>query len=270
MFLLTLFFIGLCVGSFLNVLIDRLSLEKNPLKGRSYCDNCKKTLKWFDMIPVLSFLILGGKCRFCKKKISFYYPVVEIITGLMFGITYLITSSNLAIDLNPPFIINYLFLIFIFSSLIVIFFSDLKYGIIPDIVLFPATLLTLIYNTSSNMFHFSSIYHLSFLNMVSSGIAGFAFFLALNIFTKGKGMGFGDVKLAFFMGVFLGFPRIISAFYVAFLTGAIIGIILILWKKKKLKGTTIPFGPFLVLGTILSFFWGEKILGIFLNFTLLP
>ncbi len=283
-----LFAIGICIGSFLNVLIDRLPNNENPLTGRSYCDKCKRTLKWDDLIPVISFILLKGKCRNCHSPISFYYPLVEVITGIMFvgvflfvyGLQTTVYGSQFSI-LNSQFSI-FLYYFFIVCSLLVVFFADIKYGIIPDAVVYPAVAVTLIYHLTFAIYHFSIINHPfltlsslavslpnlpngSIFNSLLSGIGAFIFFLLLFLITRGKGMGFGDVKLAFLMGLFLGFPGIISALYVAFLTGAVIGLILIVWRKKKLSGGTIPFGPFLVFGALISLFFGEKIIQIIWN-----
>lgn len=232
------------------MLIDRIPQGQSPFKGRSCCDKCKKTLRWYDLIPVLSFVLIRGKCRYCHFSISFYYPLVELLTGLMFVFVYF---YFLKVDLrfmiyDLRFLTNYLYYLFILSSFITVFFTDLKYGIIPDAVLYPAIAVAVIFNFQS-----------SIVNYFLSGLGAFLFLLSLHLLTKGRGMGFGDVKLAFLMGLFLGFPKIVAAFYIAFLTGAIVGLILIIWKKKRLLGSTIPFGPFLVLGTFLSLFLGEKI-----------
>lgn len=246
-----LFFIfGVSIGSFLNVLIDRIPHDENPLSGRSYCDNCRKILKWYDLIPVVSFIFLGGKCRYCRKHVSCYYPLVEIVTGIMFVLTfaYVYGLQPTAYGMQFSILLYYLFIV---SSLIVIFFADLKYGVIPDKILFPAILVSfpyLILNTSY------------IIPNLLSGLGAFLFFLFLHAITKGKGMGLGDVKFVFLLGLLLGFPHSITALYIAFLTGAGIGIILIIWRKKKLSGSIIPFGPFLVLGTLVSLFFGPQIL----------
>jgi len=242
------FIIGLFVGSFLNVLIDRLPKGEPVVKGRSHCDKCKKTLKWYDLIPLLSFVLLKGKCRYCKANLSFYYPIVELTTGIVFaGIFLFIGGANI----NFITIISLIYYLFISSSLIVIFFVDLKYGIIPDKMILPSiaaalTYLFLIHN---------SLFLIHFL----SGFGASLFFLFSFLLTKGRGMGFGDVKFAFLMGLILGFPNIVVGLYIAFLTGAVVGCILIIWRKKRLTGTIIPFGPFLVLGTFSAMFWGEVI-----------
>ena len=274
MILFFLLILGISIGSFLNVLIDRIPQGKSPFKGRSYCDKCKKTLKWYDLIPLISYLYLKGKCRYCRAHISLYYPLVELVTGAMFIVTFAyIYHLPLTIDrfsiFNSQFSIFFYYL-FILSSFIVIFFTDLKYGIIPDKIVYPSVVIFTIYHLSilpsaslrAGNFPFGLAQggQFSIFNYLLSGIGAFIFFLVLFLITKGKGMGFGDVKLAFLLGLFLGFPKILAALYLAFLTGALIGSILIIWRKKKLKGGTIPFGPFLIIGTVLSLFFGEKIL----------
>jgi len=276
MLVFLLFILGLAIGSFLNVLIDRIPQGQSPLAGRSYCDKCKKTLKWYDLVPLISYLYLKGKCKYCRVHISFYYPLVELITGVMFVLIFLYLSNLRLLNLefgnylmfgilNLEIILSYLYYLFILSSFIVIFFTDLKYGIIPDKIIYPAIIISIfllffISKESWLSFPLQPATFEMFVNKFLSGLASFAFFLILYLITRGKGMGFGDVKLAFLLGIILGFPKIIVAFYLAFLTGAIVGFILIIWGKKKLKGGTIPFGPFLIIGAVLSIFFGEKII----------
>lgn len=240
----SVFLLGLCVGSFLNALIDRIPRNESVFKGRSYCEKCNKKLGAFDLIPVLSFILLKGRCRYCHFPISFYYPVIELTTGILFVLSSIfLPTFNFQLSI---------FNFFIISSLIVVFFTDLRYGIIPDKVLYPAIIL------SSVFLIFNS--QLSTLNYLASALGAFLFLLILFLITRGRGMGFGDVKLVFLMGLILGFPKIIIALYLAFLTGALVSIILVIWGKKKLKGGIIPFGPFLVLGTLAAFFFGEKMI----------
>ena len=243
-----IFILGLTVGSFLNVLIDRLPNDKSIL-GRSYCDHCKKTLSWKDLIPVLSFVYLRGKCRYCHAPLSYQYPIVELLTGLLFIATYQFATLNFQL-------IYYLLIV---SSLIVVFFADLKYGIIPDKILLPAIVVSLVYLTISTFYFPSSNVLHSISNHLLSAFGSFLFFLLLYLITKTQGMGFGDVKLSFLMGLILGFPGVVLAIYLAFLTGGLVGIILILWKKKKLK-SSVAFGPFLVVGVLLSLFFQGQII----------
>jgi len=249
-----IFILGLFVGSFLNVLVDRLPRNENVIKGRSYCESCKKELKWFDLIPVLSFVFLKGRCRFCKAELSLYYPIIELTTGIMFVLTYAFVSSQFIIY-HLSFIIPILYYLFIVSSFIVVFFTDLKYEIISDKILLPAIVVTFLYLLIINP---SSL----IINLFS-GVVTFLFFviiyLVFSFLTKKESMGGGDIKLTFLLGLFLGFPNIIVGLYLAFLTGALAGIILIIWKKKSFRGATLPFGPFLILGAIVSLFWGNFI-----------
>jgi len=250
-----MFLLGLAVGAFLNVLIDRLPKEKDVLRGRSYCDHCHHQLVWYDLIPLLSFVFLRGRCRYCQKRISFYNPLVELVTGGMF-----VWISNRAMEQLSNGVIISLFHYFIISSLIVIFFTDLKYGIIPDKIVFPAIIIAGISNFRAAGIAFGDARQFSIFRFLLPGLGAAGFFGLLVILTKGKGMGLGDVKLAFLMGLVLGFPKIIVALYLAFLTGALVSAILILSKKKKF-GQTIPFGPFLVAGTLAAVFWGEQMMG---------
>jgi len=255
----SLFILGLFIGSFLNVLIDRIPQDESIVKGRSYCDKCKKKLKWHDLIPVLSFLILNGKCRYCHSSISIFYPVVELTTAISFVLTYFylfnLSDSRFAVYDLQFFAMVFYYLVIV-SSMIVVFFADLKYGIIPDKVIFPAIAFSFLYLILN---------HEYLIPNTVSGLLAFLFFLILYLATGGRGMGFGDVKLVFWLGLFLGFPRIIPALYLSFLLGAVTGLILVISKKKRLfKGETIPFGPFLVSGSIISLFFGERLINLFI------
>ncbi|HUQ85420.1 MAG TPA: prepilin peptidase [Candidatus Limnocylindrales bacterium] len=247
LFVIVLFILGIFVGSFLNVLADRLPNGENPFKGRSHCEYCKKILSPFDLIPLFSYISTGGKCRYCKKKLSFYYPLSELITGILFASAY-IFSTNIG-EFNIHFWLTIAYSLVILSSLIVIFLTDIKYGLIPFNVTVMAFVVALIFKS----IYFSSDLRLSFISALCSFLA----FLFIFLVTKGRGMGFGDVIYVFLMGFLLGYPKIILGMYIAFISGAIISLILVMAKKKKIKGSTIPFGPFLVSGTIISMFWGD-------------
>jgi len=254
MIYLLIFIVGLFIGSFLGVLTDRIPRGETVVKGHSHCEFCKKTLKWHDLIPVFSFISTKGKCRYCRKSLSYYYPTIEISTGIMFVLAYIFASSQFVIY-NLSFIISILYYLVIVSSFVVIFFTDLKYGIIPDKILLLAILVSilcqLILNPSSLI-----------INLLC-GVGAFLFFILISVvfsaLTKKDSMGGGDIKLVFLLGLILGFPGIIISLYVAFLTGALVGIILIIWRKKSFQKTTLPFGPFLISGALISLFWGNLI-----------
>ncbi len=234
--------IGLCIGSFLNVLIDRLGGEDTGLKGlggRSHCDHCKHQLAWIDLIPVVSYVLSGGRCRYCKKKVSIYYPVIELLTSGVFAFTAIYYPSPLVTQIA---------LLGIFSSIIVIFFADLKYHIIPDEATVALIISSLVLNYYAGTIP---------MNLVA-GLALTLTIYFLYFATKGRGMGFGDVKLAFGMGFLLGLTGGFLALYIAFVSGGVIGLALLLLKRKGLK-SKLPFGPFLVLGTVTMLLAGEPI-----------
>lgn len=211
--------------------------------GRSYCDQCKKTLRPIDLVPIISFFILRQKCFFCKKKISFIYPLNEFITGVLFIFSWLYLGQNY---------IEKIIFLGIISSLIVIFFSDAKYQIIPDsmqVTLFIFSLALLIIHRLTLQ---------SFLWQIIAALVLMLPILFLFLITKGRGMGFGDVKFAFTMGLLLGIRSGILAMYAGFISGAIVGIVLIIFGKKGLK-SKIAFGPFLVAGVIILLFLNVQI-----------
>jgi len=258
------FLFGLIIGSFLNCVIYRLQTDESFLKGRSFCPNCKHTLSWQDLIPIFSFLILRGKCRYCKKPISWQYPLVELATGVLFVLVLSYTFPNLLVTG---------YWLFITCFLIVIFVYDLEHYIIPDKVIYPAILVVGIwYFMSGIFFHLYTRYPLftrsEILNTTYSAFGAAVFFLLIVLISRGKWMGIGDIKLAFLMGLFLGFPKILVALFLAFFIGAIIGLELIIAGKKKMK-SEVPFGPFLITGTFLAMFFGEQLISWYWNLFLI-
>ena len=276
-FLITFFIFtfGLCVGSFLDVLAERLPKGEDVIRGRSHCDFCRHKLRWYELIPLLSFFIQQGKSRCCKKQLSLQYPLSELATGVGFVLIYSFQSFLLrqgyggqaAVSpdiigvsfqmdiqslLNIVRITSYFVLL---SSFTVIFISDLKYEIIPIEMIIVGFITALIYHG------ITFINFITVINVIFSGFSAGLFFFSLWFFTRGKAMGDGDIYLSALIGFLLGFPDIIIALYAAFLTGAWFGIILVLGQKKSLKAH-IPFGPFLIVGYGISLVWGEKILQI--------
>lgn len=252
------FLIGISVGSFLNVLIDRLPNEQK-ISGRSICDYCYHQLAWYDLIPIVSFFILKGQCRYCRKKLSIKYPFVEFLTGVSFVLIYWYFGP--LINQNLELIDNYHFKLWqligywiVISSLIVVFFSDVKYHLIPDSIqlsFFIGALILFPFLSTGDLIHF-------FINRVFSALIIATPIFALNFFSSGKAMGFGDVKLSFTIGFLLGTKLGFMALYTAFISGGIVGTILLLLKKKHLK-SKIAFGPFLAIGTILMLFFGNRL-----------
>jgi len=255
-FYLVIFVFGLIIGSFLNCLIYRIKEKESFFVSRSFCPYCRHTLSWQDLIPVLSFLILKGKCRYCQKPISWQYPIVEISTAILFLIPLIYGSPT-------SIIWSDLFVYWIFACfLIIIFVYDLKHYIIPDEVIYPAIGISLIYNIFYSLFKFHDFYFL--INTVAAAALAAAFFLFIVLISRGKWMGVGDIKLAFFMGLVLGWPNILVALFLAFFVGAATGVGLIIAGKKRLS-SKVPFGPFLVSGTFLAIFFGENLINWYLS-----
>lgn len=239
-----IFLLGLAFGSFANVLSDRLPKGQDILFSRSRCDHCRRVLTWSELIPVLSWLSQNGRCRTCRAKLSLQYPLVELVTAGIFVVVYYFNSSlslNLLISLHV-----------IAFSLLVIFIADSKYQIIPDSLLVTSLISVTWYHLARGTTGYQ------FLIFLLWGLGASLFFLLLYLVTRGRGIGLGDAKFGFLMGFFLGFPGTIIALYFSFLTGALIGVTMIIVGAKKLK-SPIAFGPFLITGTLIAYAWGSII-----------
>ena len=252
MFFFSLFFfiIGSAVGSFLNVVIDRATRGQSIL-GRSYCDRCKATLASVDLVPIVSFVALSGRCRYCRRPISWQYPSVEALTGFLFVLSFMVLSAAGQLILS-----TLSFWLFLVSVLIVVAVVDLKFSLIPTTFVFAASLISLFYNyfsLPSDLFveHIFSAFALSF------------FFALIVLVTGGRGMGQGDIVLAFLIGLTLGVKGTFLAVFLAFFVGACVSLLLILAGKKRF-GQTVPFAPFLVFGFLISLFWSTSIIGWYL------
>jgi leader peptidase (prepilin peptidase)/N-methyltransferase len=249
---------GICLGSFLGVLISRLPRGLPFLWGRSFCSRCKRRIPWFDNLPLVSFFLLGGKCRYCRNPISWREPLVELTTGVLTVAVWNSFSLRTPISNIQYPISSVVYWWILVWGLIVIFFVDLEHQIIPDEILVPLIILSLLFNGVSR-------FYFLILNLVPTAVVAAFLFLLLHLVTRGKGMGFGDVKLVFLVGLIFGCPKAIIALYLAFLTGAIAGIILILGRKAKL-GQKIAFGPFLALSTWITIFLGDQFLWLATSF----
>jgi len=243
-----IFILGSIFGSFLNSVIWRIETGKSFLKGRSVCPHCGHLLSFKDLIPIFSFLILKGRCRYCRKKISLQYPLVEFFTGLLFLFIFLKNLDPLET------IFSLLFSLFF----ILIFVFDLKYYSIPDNVLCLSLFLALIYRLLKILFFSSSLLE-TFLALLPS-----IFFLLLILISKETWMGWGDFEISILSGLFLGWPKILLSFFFSFLAGGIVSIFLIFFKKKEFH-SKIPFAPFLIFGNLVSFFFGQKFIDFYFS-----
>ncbi len=245
-FAVLLFFIlGTIVGSFLNVFVDKI-LNGRSLLGRSHCDYCKKTLSPWDLVPVASYVVLGGRCRHCKRRISLQYPIVELLSGMVFALVFFFQVQGTPFDG-----LNVLYLLAISAVMLVVAIVDFKYYLIPTTLVFGASLLALFYN----FFTFGPDI---FSQHVFAAFTAAAFFGAIVLVTRGKGMGSGDIVLAFLIGMTLGFAQMVLAIFLAFVIGAAVAIILIIFGRKKFK-QAMAFGPFMVLGFYISLWFYQPL-----------
>lgn len=239
------FIIGLVIGSFLNVVIYRLPREKSIISPRSFCPSCNEPIKPYDNLPVLSFILLKGKCRSCKAPIPYRYPLVELLTATIFSWLYSLKGLSLEF---------FVFALFV-CLLIAISFIDLEFQIIPDVLSLGGLFLGILFSIFRKPnFHFlDSLYGL----LIGAGIL-WGTSITYELIKKREGVGFGDVKLLGMIGAFLGpYGAIFSLIFGSFL-GALVGIAVITAKRRDFK-YAIPFGPFLSLAAVAYTFWGERI-----------
>lgn len=256
---LFVFGLGAIIGSFLNVVVDRWNTGRG-LGGRSKCDATGKTLAWYELIPVVSYLIQGGKSRHSKTHLSVQYPLVEISTGFVFLFIFQ-KFWPLVFKYPVDFMFAILFYFAVFSVLVSIFVYDWKHKIIPDLFVWKFNILVLL----NVLFFYPSLW-----NILSGPIVALPLFL-LWFASKGKWLGFGDVKLALGMGWLLGISAGLAALLMSFWIGAVVGIFILIInknKKGKSKNREIPFAPFLILGTLISFLYNVDMNSIsnFFNF----
>src|SRR3990167_4336637 len=253
------FIFGMIAGSFLNVVIYRLNPAlklKGGVFGRSMCPNCKTQLKWYDLVPVLSFFWLKIRCRHCHKKISWQYPIVEILSGLIWILVFNKNLDNFQFQISNFQLLNIFYQIFIFSVFLVIAVYDFKWKIIPDKIVYPAIIVIFIYNFFKSFkllnLEISKYFNIeTFIYPLLVASIAFLFFFLIYYFSSGRAMGLGDAKLAFLIGLFLGPVSAAAALMLAFVIGAVFGIILLALGVKNLK-SQIAFGPFLVLGAAIA------------------
>ncbi len=240
-----LFLFGIIFGSFFNVVGLRLPKKIPFYHDRSFCPVCKRQLKWYELIPIFSFIIQRGKCRNCSAKISPIYPIIEMLTGLLFAFSYAQIGFQLELIIALLFI----------SMLMIIFVSDITYMLIPNkILLFflPFFIMLRILAPLTPWY-----------DAIIGAIVGFGL-IALIIIVSQGGMGAGDMKLFGVIGIVLGWKKVLLAFFIAAFLGAIIGGILMVVDKVK-KKQPIPFGPYIVVGALVSYFCGEQIITFYLS-----
>lgn len=244
MYIAFLFILGGIFGSFINCLVYRIH-EEETMFGRSHCPNCKHILGFFDLFPFFSYILLFGKCRYCKKKIALQYFAVEFFTGLLFAFGSIFIN-------NPLFLFFY---IIISLFLLIIFMYDLKYYLIVDQVIYPAIVISLLYRI---------IFNFDLLSIIISLAIGFLFFWIQYVVSSGKWIGGGDVLIGLMIGSLFNWQLTLLCIFMSYIIGSFVGIFLILLGKKD-SSSKIPFGPFLTISIWLVFVFGDIILNWYLS-----
>lgn len=248
---LTLAFVftfGAIIGSFLNVCIARLPDGRSVVRPPSHCPKCQTYLSWYENVPILSYLVLGGRCRTCKIRISPIYPAVEVLTGALAVALFLRLGPTLAFAGYFAFA----------AALVVITFIDLDHQIIPDVISLPGIVVGLAFSLVSPL--------VTPLDALLGVLAGGGVLLSVawlyKTFRGQEGMGGGDIKLLAMIGAFLGWQSIFVTLFVGSVIGSIIGVVVMLYEGADTK-LAIPFGPFLAGGALVYLFWGERILAFY-------
>jgi leader peptidase (prepilin peptidase)/N-methyltransferase len=264
--------IGLAIGSFLNVCISRIPLEESVISPRSRCPQCRKPIANRDNIPVLSYILLGGRCRHCKKKISVRYPVIEALTGIIGGLLYL------KFDIGLEWVVYLLFC----AALIALAFIDADHRILPDVItlngLWLGLLLSLLLPVPGTfmlrIFQMAgwddpSPIVVSVVSSITGAIVGGGLLWAVReayFRLRGvEGMGFGDVKMMAMVGAVVGVPLTLFTILVGSVLGSVIGIVLMRFAGKD-RGYEMPFGTFLSFGAILAVLYGNELIAMYLNY----
>lgn len=244
-FMFVFFILGIIFGSFFNVVGLRLPQQQSFTKGRSHCPHCHTPLKSYELIPVISYLLQLGKCRHCRQPISIIYPITELLTGCLFALSYVL------IGLNVELIVALLLM----SMLMILFVSDLSYMIIPNKVLLFFLPLFIVLRFIEPL--------TPWVSSVTGAVVGFGLIAVIILISNG-GMGAGDMKLFGVLGIVLGLKNVLLTFFLATIIGAVVSFSLLLFKKLERK-QSIPFGPFIVIAAIVSYFFGHDMIAWYLN-----
>ena len=253
--------LGLMMGSFLNAWVWRTKEgERSVAQGRSICPSCEHVLGFSDLVPVFSWLALGGKCRYCRSRISLQYPVVEIVTSLSFALSALWWPFNLVGMIDLVLFVIWLFITALFVALAV---YDLKWYLLPSVFMSKLLGLTILWLILYSLYG-AGLEEWLISPVLGAGLA-FGFFYLIHILGRGKWMGGGDVKLVFVLGLLVGLQGTIVGLFVSFVTGALFGLALIAANIKS-REDMVPFGPFLLAGFWLAFFFAEELYSWYMGF----
>lgn len=257
-----IFILAACIGSFLNVCVYRLPRGRSLWGPRSFCPHCSRTIPWYDNVPILSFIILWGRCRFCEKEISLRYPLGECLSAFL---TLMVWNHAIQADLHWTEISIRLLLTY---ALIVVTLIDLEFYIIPDEITYGGLVVSffLVFVMPGHWHAVSRVSALlrMLLGLLAGGGSLFLVGEVAKFLMKKEAMGLGDVKLMAMVGALLGWKTALFSIMMASIIGSVVGVLFILMKRLKME-SRIPFGPFLSLGTFIFMMWGDEILRWYLN-----
>ncbi|MBN2056387.1 prepilin peptidase [bacterium] len=247
-----IFIVGAAIGSFLNVVIARVPEGQSILRPRSRCPDCKTPIRARDNIPLLSFVLLRGRCRQCGRRISLRYPLVEALNGTIYVLLFLQFGIQFKSFVYAAFV----------SALVAITFIDIDHQIIPDVISLPGAMAALLLPAGLRVFGWSGIWPLSMLDaligLLVGGLPLALFALAYYLFTRTEGLGIGDMKLLAWTGALLGWQSVLMTIFLGSVLGTLVSVPLLIIGKKNGK-TAIPFGPFLSAGAVISLLYGREL-----------
>jgi leader peptidase (prepilin peptidase)/N-methyltransferase len=252
-FFIFVFLIGSLIGSFLNVCIHRIPRDLSVIWPSSRCPSCSTPIKPYDNIPIISYILLSGKCRYCKTRISPRYPLVEALNAVL----YVLVIWRFGLGWHAPLLLAFS------SAMIVITFIDLDFQIIPDSITLPGIPIGLLAGSLILPDPFDRASVVGFTNAAAGLLAGGILFYAIAMVSRG-GMGGGDIKMMAMIGAWMGWKSILLTTFAGSLSGSVIGVFLMIFKGKGRK-TKIPFGPFLAAGAIISLLYGQELFSLYLG-----
>jgi leader peptidase (prepilin peptidase)/N-methyltransferase len=244
------FVFGMCIGSFLNVCIYRLPMSKSIIHPRSMCLSCGNTIRFYDNIPIISYVWLRGRCRYCSTPISIRYPLVEAMSGLFCLCVYL------KFGLTPQAVVYYAFI----ATLLAITFIDIDHRIIPDVISLPG--IPVFFLASLGLPTLTTLD--SLLGILAGGGTLYLVAFAYSLLTKKEGMGGGDIKLLAMIGALIGWKGVFFTIFVSSAVGTVSGMVIMLLTRQGMK-LAVPFGPFLAVGAISYIFFGSQLLAFYFN-----
>lgn len=282
--------LGLAVGSFVNAAVFRLRQGLPVVYGRSVCDHCHHSLAAGDLIPIFSYLTLGGHCRYCGKRLSLQHPLVELATGILFAASYYQYFTSGVTLTNLPIVVSFLAQLVFISILLILLLYDLKYMELPNRVVLGGIALAVLIDLvkvgvsirdfvqvtgrlpfGRQLLQDSSFVAAHSLDIASpylwgavAGVTLAAIFFVIVLWSRERAMGGGDIKLALLLGLILPWPYLVPAMYIGFILGAVVGVGTVIAGQKKMK-TLIPLAPFLVTGTLAAMFFGSDLFRILLS-----